>query len=214
MFNFVYEKVKVIAKHLVIAFFFVCIIIFTVYSLFGLKMEKTVNIINKMAMPTATHNTSVKDIKINKIKKRLNVYPGFGEKFGSVLIPSINVDVVLYHGESLRVLKYGLGHHAGSYFPGEGGTVLIAGHNTLGVFYNLPKVKIGDNIKVKTVYGTYNYQIIKTDIDEAVSLTNKIKINNNNEELILYTCYPVEIPGFKTRRFVVYAKLVGDNNEE
>ena len=203
-----------ITKHLVIAFFFVCIIVFFVYSLFGVKIEKTITIINKLAIPDTTGDDNVEDIKFDKIKKRLSTYPSYGDKFGSVEISSIDIDVVLYHGESLKILKYGLGHHAGSYFPGEGGTVVIAGHNTFGMFYNLPKIKIGDSISIKTIYGNYNYQVIKTDIKEATILTKEINVNNKEEILVLYTCYPVEIPGYKSKRFVVYAKLVGDSNEK
>ncbi|MBR3162066.1 MAG: class D sortase [Bacilli bacterium] len=177
-------------------------------------MEKTITIINKLSIPATANNESNEDIKFDKIKKRLSTYPNYGDKFGSVEISSIGVDVVLYHGESLKILKYGLGHHAGSYFPGEGGTILIAGHNTFGMFYNLPKIKIGDNILVRTLYGDYSYKVIKTDIKEASVLTKEIKVNNKEEILVLYTCYPVEIPGYKSKRFVAYAKLVGDSNEE
>ena len=88
-----------------------------------------------------------REIEFDKVKKKLKVYPSYGEVFGNVLIPSIKVDVALYHGESLKNLKYGLGHHAGSFFPGEGGSIIIAGHNTYGQLYDLPKVKIGDMIK-------------------------------------------------------------------
>ncbi len=214
MLKFIMGKVKVITKHLVIAFFFVCVIVFIVYSLVGVKIEKTITIINKLAMPATVNNSSVKDIKVDKIKKRLSQYPNYGDKFGSVEVPGVDIDVVLYHGESLKILKYGLGHHAGSYFPGEGGTILIAGHNTLGILYNLPKVRVNDDILVKTIYGNYKYQVIKTDIKEASDLTKEIKVNNTEEILVLYTCYPVEIPGYKAKRFVVYAKLVGDGNEE
>ena len=214
MLNFIRGRVKVITKHLVIAFFFVCIIVFFFYYICGEKLEKTITIINKLSIPAAVNNESNENIKFDKIKKRLTNYPSYGDKFGNVEISRINVDVVLYHGESLKILKYGLGHHAGSYFPGEGGTIIIAGHNTLGMFYDLPKIRIGDNILIKTLYGNYNYQVIKTDIKEASVLTKDLIVDNKEEKLVLYTCYPVEIPGYKSKRFVVYAKMVGDSNEE
>lgn len=214
MLKLIINKVKVIAKHLVIAFLFVSIIISPIYIFFGTKIEKTINIINKLAIPTTNTKPTNKNIKIDKIKKRLATYPNYGDKFGNLKISSLNIDIVLYHGESLKILKYGLAHHAGSYFPGEGGTILIAGHNTLGIFYNLPKININDDINITTVYGNYNYKVVKTDIKEASILTKEININDKEETLILYTCYPVETPGYKSKRFVVYAKPVGDNYEE
>ena len=120
----------------------------------------------------------------------------------------------MYHGDALRILKYGVGHHAGTYFPGEGGTILVAGHNTYAQFRNLPNVQVNDEITVETIYGKYIYKVSRTDILEAKAFNESLSINNEKEELILYTCYPVDTPGFKTKRFIVYADLVGEVNEK
>ena len=214
MLRFIKKKLEVIAMHIVIAFFFVCIIVFSFYSMFGLRLEKTINLINKLAIPNNVEKNEYKDIKIDKINKKLNIYPNYGDKFGSIEIKNVGIDVVVYHGESLKILKYGLGHHAGSYFPGEGGTIVVAGHNTYGTFYSLPNVKLNDTILFKTVYGDYEYRVINTNILSASLLDKELKINKDKEVLVLYTCYPVDTPGFKNNRFVVYAELVGDNNEK
>ena len=39
------------------------------------------------------------------------------------------------------------------------------------------------------------------------------EINDSKEVLIVYTCYPVDTPGYKSKRYVIYASLVGDSNE-
>ena len=174
MLKYIIKKFKAIAKELVIAFFFTSFLLFFIYILFGTKIEKTINLINKFFIFNSYYEEKVKDIKIDKIKKRLTEYPSYGEAFGSIEIPSIDIDVTLYHGESLSILKYGAGHHAGSYFPGEGGSIIIAGHNTYGQFYTLPQIQIDDNVIIKTIYGTYTYKINKTEIIEAKVLGNNL----------------------------------------
>ena len=204
--------IKVIAKHLAIAFLYTSFIIFSFYLIFGKKIEKDITIINKIFVFNNTYNKKDKNITLNKIEKRLNEYPSIGEVIGSVTIPSIDVDITLYQGESLRILKYGLGHHTGTFFPGEGGTIIIAGHNTYGQLYNLPKIKINDRIIIKTNYGEYTYKVNKTSIEDANILGNNLKLKDDSEEVMIYTCYPVETPGYKSKRFVAWASLEGDNN--
>ena len=131
---------------------------------------------------------------------------------GGIKIPSVGIDLALYNGEALEILRYGAGHHAGSFYPGEGGTIIIAGHNIRGHFYTLPQVNIGDKIILNVTYGTYTYEVTKTEIRNAVELGENLHLRRDEEELMLYTCYPVETPGWKADRFVVYAKLVGEED--
>ena len=208
------KKSKAIVKQLVIAFFFTAFSVFLTFVLAGAKIEKTVALINKLAILTVTSEKNESKIKINPVKKRLVEYPSVGEIFSSIQIPSIGVDVNVYHGDALRLLKYGVGHHPGTYFPGEGGTILIAGHNTKAQFYNLPNIKGNDEIIMNTKYGKYTYKVERTDIIEAKALNESLSINDQKEVLMLYTCYPVNTPGFKTKRFVVYAGLVGESSEK
>ena len=211
MHNLKSDKVKAIVKQFLIAFFFSSFFIFLVSILFQKKIDKVIVLINKVAVVSSTNESKKKNIKINSLKKRLVEYPSYGDVFGSIKIPTLEIESNLYHGDALRLLKYGVGHHAGTYFPGEGGTILIAGHNTYAQFRNLPNIRINDQIIIETVYGNYTYKVDKTDILEAKDFNKSLGISDEKEELILYTCYPVDIPGFKTKRFIVYASLVGDN---
>lgn len=208
------RKAKAIVKRLIIAFFFSAFIVFLLGIFAQSKLNTTISLINKFAVLSESSSTKKDNIKMDKIKKRLVEYPSYGDVFASIKIPSIKVDVNVYHGDALRLLKYGAGHHAGTYFPGEGGTILIAGHNTSGQFEKLPNVKVGDEITIKTIYGSYKYTITDTAILEASAFNKNLSINDNKEQLILYTCYPVNTPGFKTKRFIVYASLVGEVDEK
>ena len=211
MHNIRIDKVKAIVKQFVIAFFFSAFFIFLVSILFQKKIDKAIVLINKVAVVSSAKESKKKNIKFNELKKRLVEYPSYGDVFGTISIPNLQIESNLYHGDALRLLKYGVGHHAGTYFPGEGGTILIAGHNTYAQFRNLPNAKENDQIVIETVYGNYKYKVDRTDIKEAKEFNETLSITDEKEELILYTCYPVDTPGFKTKRFIVYASLVGDS---
>ena len=208
------RKTKAIVKRLMIAFFFSAFIIFLLGIFAQSKLDKTISLINKFAVLSESASKKEANIKMDKLKKRLVEYPSYGDVFASIKIPSIGVDVNVYHGDALRLLKYGAGHHAGTYFPGEGGTIMIAGHNTSGQFEKLPEVNIGDSIIIDTIYGKYKYTVTNTNILEASIFNKNLSINDKEEKLILYTCYPVNMPGFKTKRFIVYASLVGEVDEK
>ena len=62
------------------------------------------------------------------------------------------VNLPVYFGDTLEILKKGVGHSSGSYFPGEGGSIIMAGHNFKTFLANLPKANIGD-------ITTYNEEI-------------------------------------------------------
>lgn len=208
------KKIKVIVKQLAIAFFFTAFFIFLTLTITKNKIDKAIRFVNSFAvMQNNKSNGTTKNIKINTVTKRLVEYPNFGDVWARITIPTANIEANIYHGDTLDLLKYGVGHHAGSYFPGEGGTILIAGHNSSRDFGRLPNAKIGDEIIIKAIYGTYTYKIDSFEIIEAKELNEKLEINDKKEVLIVYTCYPVDTPGYKSKRYVIYASLVGDSNE-
>ena len=78
---------------------------------------------------------------------------------------------------------------------------------------DLTKTKEGDEIIIKAVYGTYKYKIYKTEVKKAKQLNQELQLTQDKELLMMYTCYPVDSPGYKSSRFVVYASLVGESHE-
>ena len=156
-----------------------------------------------------TNQTSEFDIE----NKRLVKYPSYGTIWGTLKIDKLDIEQKIFYGDTLDILKKGVGHFAGSYFAGESGTIILSAHNSKEYFKNLPKLEIGDKIIITTDYGEFtyevdNYKIIKDDDIES------FKIKNDEEMLILYTCYPTYTLGFKDERYIVYAKLVGEVYED
>lgn len=208
------RKVRVTVKQLAVAFFFSVFIVFITQVIIGTKVNKVTSLINKIA--TAQNKIEKKDdVKITltsiEEKKRLSSYPYFGEIWATIEIPSVNINLSVYHGDTLELIKYGAGHLAGSFFPGEGGLIVMDAHNTSGYFKELPNVNIGDKVIIKANYGTFTYSITKTEIKDAVILGKELTITDDKEILMLYTCYPTDTPGYKSKRFVAYASLVGES---
>lgn len=208
MFKYCLKNIRVIVKQLAIASFFSIIIILGVLLIIGDKINLYLNILDKMTVEVIKKENE--NIHLDLAKKRLINYPLYDTIFATVKIPSIKVEAPLYHGDSLDILKKGIGHYPGSYFPGEGSSVILAAHNSKQHFMYLPKLKKGDTVIIDTIYGTftyevYNYKIIKdTDV-------KSLPVQTDKEILMMYTCYPVARVGHKSKRYVVYAKLVGGN---
>jgi sortase A len=197
---------KVIIEDAIIAFFFFLIICLIGYAIFGKKIENYENIVKAMTIEksTAKKDTTVLDIKTQKIKN----YPKYGEIFGVIKMPSIDVLANVTEGDSLDILKTSAGHYEGSYFPGEGGTIILAAHNGEQYFKKIPNLVNGDKIYLETSYGTFIYKVYDEKIIGDKEF-DKMPIQNTKEILILYTCYPVDRIGFKDHRYVVYAELEG-----
>ena len=192
-------------KHLIVAIMFIILIAVIIFVLFGSRISMAISLINKVSIDTS--NVVLKDVKLNSITKRLESYPEYGTKYGDLSIDSLNVDLPLYYGDTLSILRNGVGHSSGSYFPGEGGTIVCMAHNTIGYLYNLSDIEIGANIVITTTYGKFTYEVEETKIVPETQV-DAVSVSHGEEMLILYTCYPTNTFGHATKRFITYSKLV------
>ena len=201
---------KIFAINIAISFFFASIFITIIYFIGEEKINYYSGLINSIVVNTDKENEAV----FNKESKRIIELPSWGKRFGTIKIDSINLSLPVYHGDSLKILHYGIGHYAGSYFPGENGSIIMPGHNNVGVFHELDKVKIGDKIIIEANYGTFTYEVTEFKVVKETDL-DAFPVQKDEELLILYTCYPINrsVIGRKTERYVVYAKKVGESYE-
>lgn len=201
MHNRIFNFLKATIKSLIVAFLFI-VIICIVYA-FTLKEKlETVTWVLEMLTVSKTETQTVKPILT---EERLQNRPTIGSKYGQLKIEKINVDLPIYYGESLDVLKNGIGHHLDSYFPGEGGSILCMGHNYKKYLQRLPEVEKGDKIQVETDYGTFEYTVYDTKIVHETQVS-AAPIQKEEEIFMLYTCYPTYGLGHATQRLIVYAK--------
>ena len=111
----------------------------------------------------------------------------------------------------MELLQKGVGHSTGSYFPGEGGSIVYMGHNSPNIFRRFSELQKGDKITVTTDYGKFTYKIYDMKLIKETEI-DKVPIQKEKEILMVYTCYPFNNIGYATKRYVVYANLERNDN--
>lgn len=203
MYKFIGKTIKATIIDLIVALFSIILICAMCYLFFGAEINETVSLINKVSINIENkHDESVVLNEQNKIQN----YPEYGTKYATIEIPKIDVNLPVYYGDTLEVLKKGVGHSSGSYFPGEGGSIIYMGHNSKKVFRRFSELQIGNEITVKTNYGEYKYKIYDMKLIKETEL-DKLPVQKEKEILMIYTCYPFNNIGYTTQRYVVYAEL-------
>ena len=203
---------KGIAKNIAVSFFFTAFLVFLFFLFVDRQVRPYFTLISNLSYSEV--KTENQSISFDTVEKRLTDYPNYGTVWATIKIPALNLELPVYHGDTLDILRYGVGHLAGSYFPGEGGGIVLDAHNNEAYFGTLPNLAFGDEIVLDTIYGTYTYEmteakIIKNTEEEA------LPVKTEEELLMLYTCYPPGYVGLTNERYVVYAKLKGaDYNNE
>lgn len=184
----------------------VTVILFMLLNLFlGQKIDLVFGIANTISIDTS--NKEAKKVEYDLSQNQLKSYPEYGAQYATIEISKIGVNLPVYFGDTMELLKKGVGHSSGSYFPGEGGSIIYMGHNSKDVFRRFGELQIGDEITVKANYGEFNYEIYDMQIVEETE-TDKLPIQKGEEKLMVYTCYPFVNIGYTTQRYVVYANLV------
>jgi sortase A len=127
-----------------------------------------------------------------------------GDPMGRIVMPAIGVSEVFVEGTGAGDLRTGPGHYPGTPFPGERGTVAIAGHRTTygAPFRNIDKLDAGDRIELRMPYGRFTYRVEKTRIvpPTEISVTDRVSF----DRLILSACHPLYSAA---QRIVVFARL-------
>lgn len=139
-------------------------------------------------------------------EKRLKVpFYYVGEQFALLTIPTVDIKVGVFQGDSDSELRLGAGHYTGSFYPGQNGNILLAGHRN-GIFRNFEYLKTGESIFVETTYGKFTYRVDELRIIEGTDMS--IAGDAAQEQLTLYTCYPFTYFGNAPQRYVVICSLI------
>ena len=145
--------------------------------------------------------------------------PNLPGRIVRITSPNIRLDTTVYEVYAptgkWEVADYAAGHHYNTPNPGEGGNVVVAGHNNYRgeVFRYLEKLIPGNEIWVWTQDGKqYKYRVeeIKklkqAGVSRAQSLDNgKVMAPTPYEQLTLITCWPYTT---YTHRLIVIAKPI------
>ena len=155
-------KVEAIIIDLIVASLIVLGLIGGVKLIFGKQIKSAIEVIDMVSI--STDSNVISEIKFDKEVQEIKEYPEYGTRYANIKIESIDVNLPLYYGDKLSILKNGVGQSSGAFFPGEGGTIICMGHNTKTFLYRLPEVKLDDMIEIQTTYGEFKYKVYDTKI--------------------------------------------------
>lgn len=198
-------KVEAIIRDLIVASIIVTGIIASINILFGKKIKSAIELVDMVSINTNSNILS--EIKFDENIHEITEYPEYGTRYGNIRIDDLDINLPLYYGDKLSILKNGVGQSSGAYFPGEGGSIICMGHNTKTFLYHLPEIHKNQDIVVQTTYGEYTYKVYQTKIVNMYDV-DELPVQKDEEILMLYTCYPVNGLGHKKDRFVAFAKRI------
>lgn len=142
---------------------------------YGVSSTAQIGIMEKGYLPGLQQNAGasisggfydVPSGSISSVKPSVPAYTsvdGMERKDGSIgtlKIPSLNINMKVWEGETRASMAKGLGHYSST--SGWDGNIGICGHNR-GAKYNIGSIRnleIGDTITYSTVYGTRTYAVI------------------------------------------------------
>jgi len=205
MYKYIGKTIKATIVSIIVALFITVAMSFIIYLSFRAGIDETISIINKVSIDINVENKQVKEAILNQ-ENQIENYPEYGTQYATIQIPKIDVNLPVYFGDTLEILKKGVGHSSGSYFPGEGGSIVYMGHNSAKMFRRFSELQMGNEITIKTNYGEYHYKIYDMQLIKETEV-EKLPIQEQKEILMVYTCYPFNNIGYATQRYVVYAEL-------
>jgi len=115
-----------------------------------------------------------------------------GDAYAQLLIPAIDVNFMVVQGTGYEDLKDGPGHYPDTADPwDETGRVGIAGHRTTyqAPFFNLEDLERGDEITMRTRYGSYSYEVDRVFVIPSGG-SGRVLVQTPKPTLVLTTCNP------------------------
>ncbi|MCH4221320.1 MAG: class C sortase [Eggerthellaceae bacterium] len=123
---------------------------------------------------------------------------------GYVNVPSVGINLPIYHATSEDVLQKGAGHIATTALPIDGTSIhpVITGHTGIPdkvLFTNLDAVHIDDIFRIKVLNKTFSYKVSRIDVVQPDD-TNLLQPVSGKDEVTLLTCTPY---GINSERLLV-----------
>ena len=156
-----------------------------------------------LATPVPVENEESSDLAETT---ELAAYPQAGDYLGHLTVSGTAVDCDVYYGDSDTEFEKGAGTFKGAKIPGEGGTILMGAHTNT-YFRDFASVQPGADVSFVTEYGEYHYTVTGTRVATDTD-TTAYDLDATEENLIMYTCYPLGTTNYTDERFFVYCDYV------
>ncbi len=170
--------------------------------------DRTFNAYRAPALPPARHHTV--DVRA---EQRLVAFDArryrhtlrVGQALGRLRVPRLGLSIIVVTGTDEESLTKGPGWYTGTYLPGEGQLIYIAGHRTtyLAPFAHIDWMRRGDSVTLELPYATFVYRVtghVIVPADDVARLKSR-----GYEQVALQACHP---RFFATNRYIVYARPV------
>lgn len=185
-------------------------------SIYGsIKQAEAADQLDKLEAhyPTAADRRAIAQVhrekrQITILARRFAKHTETGDAIGRILAPAMDgLDIVVVQGTDEVSLQKGPGHYPETPFPGERGTVGIAGHRTtyLAPFRHIDSMEPGDKITLEMPYARFTYRVQRTAIVDPSDVG--IVKGVGYERLVLSACNPLYSAA---QRFIVFARLAGE----
>ena len=127
-----------------------------------------------------------------------------GQPVARIKIKRLGLNMIVVQGTSHGSLEKGPGHYAGSFLPGQGELIYVAGHRTTyrAPFAHIDDLRPGDSVVLQLPYGTFRYRVTGHRIVAADDLA--VLRSHHREVLVLQACHP---RFFASHRYLVYADI-------
>jgi sortase A len=141
-------------------------------------------------------------VLVEREAKRYRATLEGGSALGRLKIPRLGLSVVLVTGTDSESLKRGPGWYTGSYLPGQGELIYIAGHRTTysAPFSRIDDLRPGDQVRIEVPYATFLYRVRMHKIVPGDDISRLV--SHGREVVALQACHP---RFFATHRYIVYA---------
>ena len=92
------DFIKATISDIIVAFIYVASFVLIIYWLFSSKISMAMGIVDTISIDTS--KKILKDVTINLETRNLNSYPDFGSKYGTISLPSLDLTLDFYFGDS------------------------------------------------------------------------------------------------------------------
>jgi sortase A len=186
--------------------------LYTAYQQHRLETRYDTRLATYQPLPTPTRPTSNPRVsraaeqhmvarEASRYRRSLEI----GDPVGRLKVPRLGLDLIVVNGTDHDSLTRGPGRYLGSFVPGEGRLIYIAGHRTTygAPFAHIERLRPGDAVSFEVPYGRFVYRVTSSVIvpaDEVSRLESR-----GLEEVALQACHP---RFFASHRYIAYARPV------
>ena len=115
--NKLVQSVKATISSIIVALLIAGLLLFGIKLFLGRKIGDVFTLVNKVSITTDTKAEPVQttiSTDENTETTTIKNYPEYGTQYGTIEIDKINVKLPIYYGDTLEILKKGVGHSSGS----------------------------------------------------------------------------------------------------